>query len=96
MLRFFRPVVAHCPESLEEVRLNARVALNVSRKMNTAMQDIDIVSKHLDNGLALGTVTITNKRPDATVEFENKGEEANKRVSTSVFNNSPGKTMHRI
>ena len=53
--------------------------------MDAAMQDIDIVSKHLDNGLALGTVTTTNKRPDAIEEFENKGEEANKRVGASVF-----------
>ena len=30
-------------------------------------------------------MTITYERPDATVEFENKGEEANKTVGTSVF-----------
>ena len=50
-LRFFRPVVAHCPESFEEVWLNPSVALNVSCKMNAAMQDVDIDSKYLTMAL---------------------------------------------
>ena len=60
------------------------------------MQDVDIVSEHLYNSFMLGTMTIANKRLDMSVEFENKWEEANERVCTSVFNYSPGETMDRI
>ena len=70
--------------------------MNVSGKMYAAMQDVDLVAKHCYDSFVLGTMTIINKGLDVIVEFVNKGEEANERVGTSIFDDSSAKAMHRI
>ena len=63
--RLFRPSITHVPKQLDEARPYPGVGLDIPGNMNTTMNDMDIFTEHIDDGVPLSAMPITHKGLDA-------------------------------
>ena len=96
LLRFSRAGEAHFPELLCEVRPEPRVLLDVSRHVNTAVDNRDVFSEHRDDGPSLRVVAVTDERFDAWKRQLHEGQKADEGVRCSVSDEAPGQGVHGL
>ena len=69
--------------------MNPCVALNISGKVHTAMNDTNAFTEHFLDGLLLGEVPVANNGLDTGEKLLDKRQEACERVGCPILNNPP-------
>ena len=91
--RLFRPSITRVPKQLDEARPYPGVGLDILGNMNTTMNDMDIFTEHMDDGVPLSAMPITNKGLDAMKKLPDERQKTDKGARCPVLGDSPGKTM---
>ena len=72
LFRLFRPSITHVPKQLDKAGPHPGVGLDIPGNMNTTMNDMDIFTEHIDDGVPLSAMSITHKGLDAMKNFQTK------------------------
>ena len=91
--RLFRPSITHVPKQLDDARPHPGVGLDILGNMNATMNDMDIFTEHIDDGVPLSAMPITHKGLDAMKKLPDERQKPDKRACCPVLGDSPGKTM---
>ena len=65
LFRLFRPRITHVPKQLDKAGPHPGVGLVIPGNMNTTMNDMDIFTENIDDGVPLSAMPITYKCLDA-------------------------------
>ena len=76
--------------------MNPCVALNISGKVHTAMNDTNAFTEHFLYGLLLGEVPVANKGLDIGEKLLDKRQEACERVGCPIPDNPPCNRVDRV
>ena len=91
--RLFRPSKTHVPKQLDKAGPHPGVGLDIPGNMNTTMNDMDIFTEHIDDGVPLSAMPITHKGLDAAKILRDEGQKTDKGARCPVFGDPPGNTV---
>ena len=80
-------------KQLDEARPHPGVGLDIPGNMNTTMNDMDIFTEHIVDGVPLSAMPITYKCLDAAKILRDEGQKTDKGACCPVFGDPPGNTV---
>ena len=96
LLRFGRPAEPHRPESGRERGVHPAVDADVASDMDTTMEDIHRLAKHIGDRAALRCVPVADECADRRCVFEEDHEESPERLRCSVLQQPPAQRVRLV